>query len=108
MHNDVGILSIPSTEIAPSSFVDIRPPDGFAYLLTIGVVSGTTGACVISIHDSTGGMQVLIAQPISNRVANAGGFVTSNHDSWIRIDNIDGFTAASYAVSGIIVKIAAR
>lgn len=104
-HTIVDIISTPSTEIPPSSFVDIHPPVGYVYLLTIGVVSGTTGDCVVSIRDDTGGMILFTARPINNNVANSGGFVTANHDSWIRIDNVDGVTIASYAVSGLVLKV---
>ena len=99
----IGIVSIPSTEIPAGGFVDIRPPAGMVYLLTIGVVSGTAGACIVSIRDATGGMDVFSAPAGPH---NAGGFVTANHNSWIRILNVDSGTIASYAVSGIILKIA--
>lgn len=100
----VGILSIPSTELVAGTFVDIHPPEGQVYLLTIGVISGLNGACVVSIRDVTGGMDIFQA-PAGPK--NAGGFVTANAQSWIRINNVDFGGIASYAVSGIILNVAA-
>lgn len=98
--SEFDIISIPSTELEAGAFVDLRPPVGHAYLLTIGVVSGLNGACVVSIRDETGGMDVFSA-PAGPKPA--GGLVTSNHDSWIRIQNVDFGGVASYSVSGIIL-----
>lgn len=101
----VGIVSVPSTEIPSGKFVDLRPPEGQAYLLSIGVVSAPSGACVVSIRDATGGMDLFQA-PAGAK--NAGGTVIANHDSWIQINNVDfGGGIAIYAVSGVVVKIAA-
>lgn len=99
-NSEFGVLSIPSTELQAGEFVDLRPQLGQAFLLTIGVVSGVNGACVVSIRDDTGGMDVFSA-PAGPK--SAGGFVTANHDSWIRIQNVDFGGIASYAVSGIIL-----
>lgn len=99
-----GIVSIPSTELPSGNFVDIRPPEGHAYLLTIAVISAINGACDVSIHDRTGGMTIFQA---AAGPKSAGGFVVSNHDSWIRIQNLDfgEGSIASYAASGIVVKV---
>lgn len=97
---DFDILSVPSTELAAGTFVDLRPPAGQVYLLTIGVISGPNGACVVSVRDATGGMEIFSA-PAGPK--NAGGFVTANHDSWVRIQNVDFGGVASYAVSGIVL-----
>lgn len=104
MEKAMGILSIPSTELPSGQFVDLRPPEGHAYLLTIGVISAPQGACDVSIRDRTGGMSIFQA---AAGPKSAGGFAVSNHDSWIRIQNLDfsDGSIASYAASGIVVKV---
>lgn len=107
METVIGIVSIPSTEIPSGSFVDLRPTEGQAYLLSIGVISAPAGACDVSIRDATGGMTIFQA-PAGPK--NGSGFVCSNHESWIRIQNLDFSgpgAVASYAASGVVLKIAA-
>lgn len=98
----VSLISVPNTEIPPGTFVDIRPPEGLAYLITIGVISGNFGGTFVSIVDSVAGLDIFNAPAGGN---NASGTVLANHQSWIRINNVDQSTSSVYIATGVALKV---
>lgn len=98
----VGLISITNTELLPGKFVDIKPPNGLAYVVTVGVTSGTEGGTFVSLIDSAGGLDIFNAPAGGN---NASQTVVSSSQSWVRINNVDERSSAVYVAGGIVLKI---